>query len=212
VFENVFWILGGACTGKSTLATALREYLGLHLIDMDERIYGTWVPLYSAESYPENHHWIHQVNPLEWALGLSDDAYSEHCKKVSGEYFQLLEIELGCRDNQEATIIDGGFNSLVPWIQEIQPGNVICLDIERELAITEWNSHPNRAGFKREIIALSEGEEKWKRFLELDALISSQLVQQANALEIPVISARRADNLGTLVEQLVERWRLNRYP
>ena len=212
MFENIFWILGGACSGKSTLAHALCEFSGLHLIDMDARIYGSWVPSYNAECCPENHRWIQQENALEWALGLSDEAYSDHCKKVSREYYQLLSIELGSRDNRKATIIDGGFSSLVPWVLDIQQDNVVCLTIERELAIAEWNSHPDRVGFKREIMTLRNGEQKWERFLELDALISSQLEQEAIALGIPVIFTRRADNLEALVEQLAARWHLEKYP
>ncbi|TFH31783.1 MAG: hypothetical protein E4G99_13565 [Anaerolineales bacterium] len=212
MIDKTFWILGGACTGKTTLATALCDLTGHQLIDMDARIYGTWMPMYSAEKYPGNHAWIQQSNALEWALQQTDEAYIHHCEKTSREYYQLLAIELESQDRRRTTIVDGGFSSLVPWIGDIQQSNAICLDVSRDLAVSEWNSHPDRVSFKHEILALPNGEKKWQRFLELDALITCQLVDQAQTLGLPVIYARRADRLGSVVEQLIELWALTKRP
>jgi len=209
MFEKTFWIVGGACTGKSTLSGALSESLGFSLIDMDARIYGTWLSVYSADTFPENYQWIQQPNALEWALQQSDEEYLSYCNRVSLEYFQLLKIELSRLYNQAGSIVDGGFSSLMPWVSHLDQANVVCLDVDRDVAVSEWNTDPDRVVFKQEIQALPSGEKKWIRFLELDALITSQLVVQANASGVPVIHARRVGTLETLVDQLKGLWELD---
>lgn len=209
MFEKTFWIVGGACTGKSTLASAICESMGYKLIDMDARIYGTWLSVYRADRYPENYRWIQQSNALEWALQQSDEEYLRHCERVSQEYFRLLVIELDHVKNPQRHIVDGGFSSLTAWVGDIEHRNIICLDVDRDLAVSEWNVHPKRVEFKHEILALPRGEKKWIRFLELDALISSQLVKQANIYGVPVIHARQVESVETLVGQVVELWALN---
>ena len=206
MFEKTFWIVGGACTGKSTLSGALSESLGFSLIDMDARIYGTWQSVYSADKFPENYHWIQQSNALDWALRQSDDEYFGYCNRVSLEYFQLLKLELSRLGNQAGSIVDGGFSSLMPWVSHLDQANVVCLDVDRDVAVSEWNTDPDRVVFKQEIQALPSGEKKWIRFLELDALITSQLVAQAKDYRIPVINPRAAGSMQGTVDQVMSLW------
>jgi hypothetical protein len=141
-------------------------------------------------------------------LEQSDEGYLRHCAEVSREYFQLLLLELSQVDRRQASLVDGGFSSLVPWIDALQNPTILCLDVDRDLAVSEWNSHPDRVGFKHEILALPDGEKKWLRFLELDALITTQLVKQARAHDVPVIHSRQSENMETVVQHVVERFGL----
>ena len=72
--RNIYWILGGACAGKSTICRALAERAGIAVYDMDAHIYDSYSPRYTAERHPATTAWLSAENPLAWALELAPGA------------------------------------------------------------------------------------------------------------------------------------------
>ena len=44
-FSNVYWILVGSCTGKTTVSTKISDLIDIERVDMDAKIYGEF-PLF----------------------------------------------------------------------------------------------------------------------------------------------------------------------
>lgn len=69
--SDLFWIIGGACSGKSTITQALAEQTGASVYDMDASIYGAFMSRYDAQRHPAATTWFSAPNPLAWALSLT---------------------------------------------------------------------------------------------------------------------------------------------
>jgi uridine kinase len=52
--ERLYWIVGGAGSGKTSICQALSVQCGLPVYDMDAHIYGTYHSQFTQERHPVN--------------------------------------------------------------------------------------------------------------------------------------------------------------
>ena len=50
--DSIFWIIGGAGTGKSTVCRELVSKFDAALYDMDEHVFGSYMGRYRADRHP----------------------------------------------------------------------------------------------------------------------------------------------------------------
>ncbi|MCA9971660.1 MAG: hypothetical protein KC425_15655, partial [Anaerolineales bacterium] len=73
--RRLFWVIGGACSGKSTICQALAAGWQVPVYDMDAAIYGRFFPVYRPERHPASCAWFHAPDPLAWIMALSPPGF-----------------------------------------------------------------------------------------------------------------------------------------
>ena len=68
VHPDIYWILGGAGSGKSTICAELSGMFSVPVYDMDEHIYGAYFARYRAERHPANTAWAAARDGMQWLL------------------------------------------------------------------------------------------------------------------------------------------------
>ena len=68
VHPYVYWILGGAGSGKSTICAELSRACTIPVYDMDEHIYGASFSRYRPERHPANTAWAAAEDGMQWLL------------------------------------------------------------------------------------------------------------------------------------------------
>lgn len=201
VFErhrNIFWVLGGAAAGKSTVCRAIAARGAAALCDMDERIYGTFIPRYDAQRHPANTAWLSAENPLAWALALPPDEFGAFNRATTAEYLDLLAAELAGQPPEQAVLIDGGVTHPSVVAQVLPPRQMVCLAIADEERVRLWETSEARAEMRGWIRALPQPEQMWRRFLAHDAAISAIMEQESREHQIAVIVRRLHDSVDAL--------------
>lgn len=52
------WVIGGACSGRSTVCRTIARWTGVPVYDMDEHVYGRYMSRYSAPRHPASTAWF----------------------------------------------------------------------------------------------------------------------------------------------------------
>jgi len=84
---DLYCVIGGACTGKSTVCRALAEATEMALIDMDQRIYGGFS--FDPARHPAVSAWFSADNPLAWMLSQSWPDFDALNRATNAEYLDL---------------------------------------------------------------------------------------------------------------------------
>ena len=92
--ERLFWIVGGAGSGKTTICSILSERYALPVYDMDAHIYGTYHSRFTPERHPVNTAWSTSENGLAWLLSMSWDEFNNFNQAALPEYLDLLAEDL----------------------------------------------------------------------------------------------------------------------
>lgn len=180
---DLYWIVGGSCSGKSTICQAIAAATGLPLYDMDEHIYGRYMPLYHPQRHPANTAWLAAPNPLAWQLALSLEAFNAFNRAATAEYLHLLAADLA-QTPAMPLLIDGGITHPSLAAQIIPPQRIFCLAVDTAVSAHIWETHPDRAEMRGWIRALPEPEQMWQKFLACDQLISETMVADSQAQHI----------------------------
>jgi hypothetical protein len=196
-----FWILGGACAGKSTAARALAAEVGAEVVDVDGRLYGSYFPQYNPKSTPALHTQFYHPNSLDWALSLSWDAYNAHTRQADQELLTLLFAELNTLP-AALRIVDGGFSHPLVLSPPLPAAQIVCLTIPDALRVRIWEEAPDRQEMRDWISALPHPAEKWRTFLEFDKQIDRQLQDEAAQAGIPIIHRTEETPLPALMQQI----------
>jgi uridine kinase len=106
--ENLYWIVGGAGSGKTTISHALSTKFGIPVYDMDAHIYGTYHSRFKQEKHPVNWAWSTSKDGLAWLLDLSWDDFNNFNQAAIPEYLNLLSEDIDSMAPKTRLIIDGG--------------------------------------------------------------------------------------------------------
>ncbi len=196
--NNIYWVIGGACTGKSTICRAIAESKGIKLYDMDEHIFGRYLDRYSAERHPASKAWFSAENPLAWVLSLSEDEFDALNRTANAEYLDLLADDLAKTDPQRPVLIDGGVTHPAIIAQAIPPENLFGLEIPTAAAAKIWETSPVRADMKQWIYALPKPEEMWIKFLAFDQLISQTIGRECRESHIKTFLRNNSTSVAEL--------------
>jgi hypothetical protein len=177
------WIIGGACSGKSTVSRALADRTGISLYDMDEAVFGRWQ--FDPERHPATTAWFAAENPLGWMLSLPWPEFDALYHAANAEYLDLLAAELAGTPD-EPLLIDGGMTHPSVMVRAISPAQIICLETTEEIRQREWQTAANRAEMRSWVYGLADGAAMWRRFLEYDQLMTATIGRESRQLGIGV--------------------------
>lgn len=183
-WTDLYWIIGGACTGKSTICRAVAERTGIPVYDMDEAVFGRWQ--FDRERHPATTAWFTADNPLGWMLSLPWEEFDALYRAANAEYLDLLATELAERA-PGALLIDGGITHPSVPVQAIPPERLVCLETSDALRVREWETAPARAEMKSWVLALPDGEAMWRRFLDYDGRMTDTIGRESRAAGIRVL-------------------------
>lgn len=202
--HNVYWVLGGAGAGKSTLCRAIAERVGIAVYDMDEHIYGAYFPRYTAQRHPATTAWLSAENPLAWALELSQDAFDAFNRTATAEYLDLLAEDLAAWPPAQAILIDGGITHPSLAAQVLAPRQMVCLTTTDAERVHLWTTADERAEMRRWIGTLPEPDRLWRQFLAHDATISAVMERESRAYGIAVIARQPHDSVAALADRVAQ--------
>lgn len=200
--RNLFWIIGGAGSGKSTICRAIAASSGLAVYDMDEHIYGSYGPRYTPERHPANTAWLTAESPLAWALSLSDAAFDAFGRATTAEYLDLLAEDLSAWPPEQPLLIDGGITHPSIVSQVLPPLQLVCLATSDEARVQLWETAEERAMMREWIRALPDPEAMWRRFLAHDAAIAATLERESRACGIAVLARSPHDSVADLARRV----------
>lgn len=183
--EDIRWIVGGACSGKSTVSAALADALGLQCIDMDQRIYGGFS--YDAGRHPAVSTWFSADNPLAWVLSLPWADFDALNRATNAEFLDLLADELGKDVSPTPLLVDGGFTHPSVLAQVVEPSRIVCLAVTPAQSARCWETSEDRAQMRGWVQSLPEPEASWEKFLSFDQRMSEVMVTESRALGVRVV-------------------------
>lgn len=183
--ENITWIIGGSCSGKSTVSRVLSDKTGIGRYDMDEHIYGGYQ--YTGERHPASTAWFTAENPFVWAFSLPWEEFNALNRAANAEYLDLLADELEELDQDQPLLIEGGITHPSILTQVISPDQIICLEISEENRLWTWENSDDRATMKSWVTALPDPDKQWQRFLDLDQAMTQIIVDESREKGIKVI-------------------------
>ena len=182
---NLWFVMGGAGTGKSSVCHHLHALMRLPVIDMDARMYGAWGDRWDPARHPANSAWMRAADPLAWQLSLAPEAFLQFHAAATAEALDLLAEEMAEMaaaaeaDEGVTVLIDGGFGSLAVVARAVPPASIVCLAMPPRSSTFVWTSDPGRRGFLEEVAAVATVADPVARFLALDAALSERMVADA---------------------------------
>ncbi len=195
----LYWLLGGAGAGKTTIGRYLAERFEMPLIDMDARIYGSWRSAFSESHHPVNAAWASAPNGLAWLLDMSWERFDGFHRAAAGEYLSLLAGELAGTPPELPMLIDGGVWHPDVLVQVFPPHRLVALAGPETASAAVWSGE--RAAMRAMFASFSDPEAAWAKFLSFDEGITRTISAECRRHGIPVL-ARRA---GESVEQVGDR-------
>jgi len=200
--KRVFWIVGGAGSGKTTICQALAETYGLPVYDMDAHIYGEYHGRFSPDRHPVNSQWAAAPNGLAWLLGMSWEQFNAFNQAAVPEYLDLLAADLAKMDLGAGILIDGGIANPGLVAQVLPANQIVCLDRPGRSSAEIWSANEERLGMKEFVYQLPNPEQAWQTFLEFDALINQTMLRECLANNIPICTRTETESVAELTQRV----------
>lgn len=197
--ERLFWIIGGAGSGKSTVCRVLSERYALPVYDMDAHIYGTYHNRFSSERHPANTAWSTSGNGLAWLLSMSWEEFNSFNQAALPEYLDLLAGDLAETPTDAPLLIDGGISNPAMLAKVLPLQQIICLATKP--GVNVWEG-VDRQAMKEAIYQLPNPEEAWRKFLEFDARITRTLEEECRENRIKICRPSSSASVDDLAEEV----------
>jgi hypothetical protein len=200
------FVTGAAGSGKSTACTALARRHGLPVLDIDERLYGSWHGRFDRRRHPGNHAWSTASDPLAWQLAMTPAAFLDFHDASTLEALDLLAEDLETGEGPAPgalLLVDGGFGSVRSLASVVDPATIACIVPSPDLRATAWTADPDRREFLEIVAGVSGIQDPVGRFLALDAALAGRMEADALAAGVACIDRRAADTIDAVVDRLV---------
>ena len=199
--DRIYWVVGGAGSGKTTICQALSAQLNIPVYDMDEHIYGTYHARFTQERHPVNKTWSTAPNGLAWLLDMSWEEFIRFNQAALPEYLDLLIEDIKAADPDASILIDGGICNPALIAQVIPSRQIVCLAQPERSSAEVWQETDERNSMKAEIYQLPSPEETWRKFLEFDHLITQTILNECQEHNIAICTRSETE----LVEEFAGR-------
>ena len=184
--DNLYWIIGGSCSGKSTICRAISQKKKIPIYDMDEHIYG---PSYGSRITKERHPamttWFTAANPFAWIMSLSAEVFDALNRATNAEFLDMLSNDLA-ENKEPPLLIDGGFTHPTILTQVVAPSQIICLATTEADAARQWETDEARAGMKEMVYNLPDPDVMWQKFLQFDRLITQTMAHECQENQVKI--------------------------
>lgn len=202
--DRLYWIIGGAGSGKSTICRALSARFSIPVYDMDAQIYGAYHSRFTAERHPVNRAWSSARDGLAWLLDLSWEQFDSFNRAALAEYLDLLADDLEGTDASTRILIDGGISTPAPLANVLPPRQIVCLAVPEQSSATVWDQPGERSAMKEAVYRLANPEAAWRTFLEFDRRITQSIQEECQQHAIAICTRREAETVDGLAERVAQ--------
>lgn len=206
---NIFWVVGGAGSGKSTICQALATQFDITIYDLDAHIYGDYHGRFSTTRHPVNTMWASAPNGLAWLLDLSWEEFNSFNQAALAEYVDLMAEDLNKFDPLQAILLDGGICNPAIAAQVIPATQMVCLANPTQTSVHIWEGNAERLAMKDYFAQFEEPEAVWQKFLHFDAQISTTILRESEAAHIPICIRSAEDSIQSITKQVASLLGIN---
>lgn len=201
--KNLFWIIGGAGSGKTTISRSLSAKFDVPVYDMDDHIYGTYHSRFTQERHPVNMAWSKSQNGLEWLLDMTWDDFNNFNQAAIPEYLSLLCEDINTMPADTRLLVDGGICNPAIVVQAFSSRQIVCLATPAgKSSIDIWRETDERKLMKEYIFQLSNPKEAWRKFIEFDEKITYTILKECQENNITVLSRSAMETVDELTERV----------
>jgi hypothetical protein len=194
------WVIGGACSGKSSVCQTISRWTGVPVFDMDEHIYGPYLSRYSSSRHPASSAWFRRRDGLAWVLSLPWETFDDLNRATNAEFLDLVARDVAERYGDRPVLVDGGITHPSVLAAAVDPARIACLAVDDAESRRIWEKDEARLGMRRAVERLPGGAERWATFLTFNERMSATIEREAREQGVAVF-ARTA---GVSVEELSE--------
>lgn len=194
--RNLWWLIGGSGSGKTTISRAVAGRLAIPVYDMDDAFFGRFQ--LDPARHPATNAWFTAENPLGWMLSLPWPAFDALYRASNAEMLDLLAADLDGRPD-EPLLIDGGVTHPSVLARAVPAERIICLEREEASRAREWEAAATRAEMRAAVLALPDGAAMWQRFLEYDRRMTTTIGRESREQGIRVVYWDETTSLESLI-------------
>lgn len=198
------WVIGGACSGKSTVCRTVSRWTGVPVYDMDEHVYGRYMSRYTASRHPASTAWFKRGDGLGWVLSLPWATFDDLNRATNAEFLDLVAQDLVERYRDRPVLVDGGITHPSVLTAVVDPGRIACLSVEDAESRRIWAEDQDRAGMRRAVERLPDGASRWTTFLTFNERMSATIDREARAEGIAVYPRTSDTSLEALSRSVMK--------
>lgn len=207
--KNIYWLVGGAGSGKTTISQALSAQFSLPIYNMDDHIYGTYHSRFTPERHPVNHAWSQAENGLAWLLAMSWDEFNQFNQAALPEYLHLLCEDLDAISPATRLLLDGGICNPALLAQAFPASQIICLAQTSQSSADIWSANEERQAMQEIIFQCPHPQEAWRKFLAFDEKITHTIWQECQESNITIFARGAGETVAELTAKVAEAWALS---
>ncbi|MCJ7824643.1 MAG: hypothetical protein MUP44_07080 [Anaerolineales bacterium] len=200
--DKLYWVVGGAGSGKTSICRSLSTRFNIPVYDMDGHIYGAYHSRFTPKRHPVNCAWSTARDGLAWLLDMSWDEFYSFNQAALPEYLDLLAEDLAATKPKSSVLIDGGIINPALLTQTISPRQIVCLAIPERSSAEIWEETDERNSMKVIIFQLAKPEEAWRKFLEFDARITHTILKECQENNITVCLRDETESVDEFAEKV----------
>jgi hypothetical protein len=200
--DRLYWVVGGAGSGKTTICRDLSTKFDIPVYDMDAHIYGTYHGRFTQKRHPVNRAWSTARDGLTWLLDMSWDEFDSFNQAALPEYLDLLAEDLATTEPNASVLIDGGICNPAIIAQVISTHQIVCLAISERSSAESWKETDERNSMKEAVFQLAKPEEAWRKFLEFDDRITNTILKECQENDISVCPRSEAESVDEFAERV----------
>lgn len=204
--NKLYWIIGGACSGKSTVCRALSAAHGVPIYDMDAHIFDDYPQRCTAERHPALKAWYTAPDPFAWMLNLAEDEFVAFNRASNAEYLDLIADELSGRDPGAMLLVDGGFTHPALLAQGVDTRRIVCLETTEAASTKAWEESPDRQFMKEMVFQLPDPQAAWCKFLQFDRLITRTILTECRECGILTLDRDESVSVDALAARIAARF------
>lgn len=199
----LFWVLGGAGAGKSSVCEYLSAKYDIPVYRMDDHIYGDYHSRFLPARHPANYAWSTAPDPLAWLLNFSWEEFDAFNRAALPEYLDLFAEDLDCAQDLPL-LVDGGLCNPAMLVQVVPASQVVCLAIPTLTSEAVWESDQERRAMKEMIYQLPDGERLWQTFLRFDSGITNTLLSESRMCGIHDCTRSATEPVADFAERVAQ--------